>query len=251
MTTRYFIFLSFKGTKYFGWQIQPNSITVQKVVDEALSTILREKISTTGAGRTDSGVHAKFFCAHFDSIHNDLETRKNLLTRLNRFLPVDIAVQRIKKVRNDAHARYSAVSRTYRYYITKNKDPFSEDTSWFVPYHLDLDCMNKACLILTKHSDFTSFSKLHSNAKTNICNIHYAKWEDEDNLLIFTIKADRFLRNMVRAIVGTMVELGRKKINLDDFEKIINARDRCKAGKSVPAKGLFLEGIEYPGDIFS
>ncbi|HOK25021.1 MAG TPA: tRNA pseudouridine(38-40) synthase TruA [Bacteroidales bacterium] len=251
MTTRYFVFLSFKGTKYFGWQIQPNSITVQKVVDEALSTILREKISTIGAGRTDSGVHAKFFCAHFDSIYNDLETRKNLLTRLNRFLPVDIAVQRIKKVRNDAHARYSAVSRTYKYYITKNKDPFSEDTSWFVPYHLDLDCMNKACLILTKHSDFTSFSKLHSNAKTNICNIHYAKWEDEDNLLIFTIKADRFLRNMVRAIVGTMVELGRKKINLDDFEKIINARDRCKAGKSVPAKGLFLEDIEYPGDIFS
>jgi len=250
MTVRYFIFLSFRGTSYCGWQVQPASVTVQAVIEEALSTILREKIATTGAGRTDSGVHAKLFCAHFDSNHDDLETRKNLLIRLNRFLPPDIAVHSIKKVKNEAHARYSAISRTYRYYITKNKDPFREDTSWYLPYQLNVESMNKACRILISTSDFTSFSKLHSNAKTNICNVHYADWEDEGDNLIFTIKANRFLRNMVRAIVGTMVEIGRGRLNLDDFEKIIAARDRCKAGKSVPAKGLFLEDIEYPGDIF-
>jgi len=250
MATRYFIFLSFRGTSYCGWQVQPASVTVQAVIEEALSTILREKISTTGAGRTDSGVHAKLFCAHFDSSHSDLETSKNLLTRLNRFLPADIAVHSIKKVKNEAHARYSAISRTYRYYVTKNKDPFREDTSWYVSCHLDVEIMNKACQMLISTSDFTSFSKLHSNAKTNVCNVHYARWEDKGNLLVFTIKANRFLRNMVRAIVGTMVELGRGRLALDDFEKIIVARNRCKAGKSVPAKGLFLEDIEYPGDIF-
>lgn len=248
--TRYFIFISFKGTSYHGWQFQPNSVTVQKTLDETLGTILNERISTTGAGRTDTGVHALVFCAHFESIKPDLATNKNLIFRLNRFLPKDISVSGISKVLPNAHARFSAVSRTYRYYISTAKDPFSEDSSWFLQGNIDLNLMNKACVLLLKHSDFTSFSRLHSDVKTNLCRIFSAEWEKTDDNLIFTIKADRFLRNMVRAIVGTMIELGQGKINLKDFEDIIIAKDRCRAGKSAPAKGLFLEDIKYPEEIF-
>ncbi len=248
--TRYFIFISFKGTSYHGWQIQPNSVTVQKTLDEALGTILNDTITTTGAGRTDTGVHASVFCAHFESNMPDLAANNNLVFRLNRFLPKDISISGIKKVLPDAHARFNAVSRTYRYYISTVKDPFSEDSSWFLQGYIDLDMMNKACGLLLKHSDFTSFSKMHSDVKTNLCRIFSAYWETADNGLIFTIRADRFLRNMARAIVGTMVELGRGKINLRDFEDIIFAKDRCRAGKSAPAKGLFLEDIEYPEEIF-
>jgi tRNA pseudouridine38-40 synthase len=232
--------------------LQPNTVTVQKVLDEALSTIMRENISTTGAGRTDSGVHASFFCAHFDSVKNDLDKRENLIHRLNRYLPSDIAINNIRKVANSAHARYSAISRTYRYFISRHKDPFNEETSWLIAGRIiiDIDSMNRACNILMKHSDFTSFSRFHSNAKTNICKIYSAEWEESGNMLIFTIRADRFLRNMVRAVVGTMIDVGTGKIGLDDFEKIILSKDRCKAGKSAPAKGLFLTEIEYPGDIF-
>ena len=250
MKTRYFIFISYKGTSYHGWQIQSNSVTVQKILDGALGTILNEKISTTGAGRTDTGVHALVFCAHFESCMSDLSTNKNLIFRLNRFLPKDISVSGISKVLPDAHARFSAVSRTYRYYISTTKDPFSNDSSWFLQGNIDLNPMNEACELLLKHSDFTSFSKLHSDIKTNLCKIFSIAWVKTDNRMIFTIKADRFLRNMVRAIVGTMVDLGQGKINLKEFEEIILARDRCRAGKSVPAKGLFLEDIEYPEKIF-
>ncbi len=248
--TRYFIFISFKGTSYHGWQIQPNSVTVQKTLDEAIGTILNERITTTGAGRTDTGVHAVVFCAHFESVRQDLSTYKNLIFRLNRFLPKDISVTGISKVLPDAHARFSAVSRTYRYYISTVKDPFSEDSSWFLQGDIALDLMNKACLLLMKHSDFTSFSRLHSDVKTNLCRILSAHWEKRDNRIVFTIRADRFLRNMVRAIVGTMVEIGRSKTSLKEFEEIILAKDRGRAGKSAPAKGLFLEGIEYPEEIF-
>jgi tRNA pseudouridine38-40 synthase len=248
---RYFIYISYKGTSYHGWQVQPNSVTIQKILDEALSIILNEKISTVGAGRTDTGVHALKFCAHFDSVLADFEDVNKLIFRLNCYLPEDISVSAIKKVLPDSNARYSAISRTYKYYISTTKDPFFNSSSWYLHSDIDILNMNEACKILYNHSDFTSFSKLHSGTKTNICKIYYANWERSGNLIVFTIQADRFLRNMVRAIVGTMAELGCGKINLDKFEEIILAKDRCKAGKSVPAKGLFLTEIEYPEEIFT
>jgi len=250
MKTRYFIYISYKGTAYHGWQVQPNSVTVQKILDETLSTILNEKITTTGAGRTVTGVHAKVFCAHFDTSSADLTSKKNLIYRLNRFLPKDIAVSRIYKVQPDAHARYSAISRTYRYNITRVKDPFWDEDSWFIHGKLDINAMNEVCGLLLNYNDFTSFSRLHSDTKTNLCRLFYAVWEQADERLVFTIKADRFLRNMVRALVGTMTEVGSGKMTLKQFGEIIEAKDRCKAGKSAPAKGLMLIDIEYPESIF-
>lgn len=250
MKSRYFIFISFKGTAYHGWQIQPNSVTVQKLVDHALSTILEEPISVTGAGRTDTGVHALVFCAHFDTIRPDLDRKKNLIFRLNRFLPKDVSVNGIRRVHNDANARFSALSRTYRYYITLEKDPFTEDSSWQIHGDLNTDLMNEAAGILLRYSDFTSFSKLHTDVKTNNCRIYEAKWEKDGSRLVFTIKADRFLRNMVRAIVGTLTDVGLGKKSIHEFEEIIKAMDRQKAGFSAPAKGLFLSEIEYPEEIF-
>jgi tRNA pseudouridine38-40 synthase len=247
---RYFIFISFKGTFYHGWQLQPNSVTVQKVIDEALTRIIGEKTATTGAGRTDTGVHALVFCAHFDSSKSNLSNEKNLIFKLNRFLPADISVTGIKKVLPDANARFSAISRTYKYYISRVKDPFSDTSSWCLYGNLDIELMNKASEVLLKHSDFTSFSRLHSDNKTNLCKIYQAGWEVSGNHIIFTICADRFLRNMVRAVVGTMVEIGSGKISLDEFEKIILNKNRSSAGMSAPAKGLFLVGIEYPEEIF-
>ena len=250
MKTRYFIYISFKGTSYHGWQIQPNSVTIQEILDNALSTVFNEDISATGAGRTDAGVHALAFCAHFESISPDLADNKNNIFRLNQFLPKDIAVNGIYKVVPDAHARFSAVSRTYKYYIARVKDPFMDDSSWFIHGKIDLNIMNRACLILMKYTDFTSFSRLHSDVKTNLCIIFSAFWVKDDAALVFTIKADRFLRNMVRAIVGTMVATGAGKIGLKEFENIIQAKDRCRAGQSAPARGLFLTDIEYPREIF-
>jgi len=249
LKTRYFIFISYKGTSYHGWQRQPDSVTIQEILDDALSTILNEKISATGAGRTDAGVHALVFCAHFESKSQDLGDT-NLVFRLNRFLPKDISVSGIYKVVPDAHARFSAVSRTYKYHISKVKDPFLEDSSWFINGKIDVNILNRACGILMNYSDFTSFSKLHSDVRTNLCTIYSAIWEENDKTLAFTIRADRFLRNMVRAIVGTMTGIGSGKITLEEFEKIIQARDRCRAGQSAPAKGLFLVDIEYPEEIF-
>jgi tRNA pseudouridine38-40 synthase len=248
--TRYFIFISYKGTSYHGWQVQPNSITVQKMLDDALSVVLNEQISTIGAGRTDTGVHALVFCAHFDSIDSELIKNKKLIFRLNSFLPKDISVNAIKKVFPDANARYSALSRTYKYYISRIKDPFSDSYSWFLHGDINILKMNEASAILLNHSDFTSFSKLHSGAKTNICKIYEARWEETDSKIIFTIKADRFLRNMVRSIVGTIVDIGTGKTDITGLNDIINARDRCRAGKSAPSKGLFLVDIEYPDEIF-
>jgi tRNA pseudouridine38-40 synthase len=250
LKTRYFIFISYKGTSYHGWQLQPNAITVQKILDEALSRVMEEEISTTGAGRTDSGVHASVFCAHFESIASDLGIRKNLVFKLNRYLPKDISVSSIRQVLPDAHARFSAISRTYRYFIARIKDPFREESAWLIHGNINVSLMNQACNILIDQSDFTSFSKLHSDNKTNICKIYSALWEEEAGGLVFTIKADRFLRNMVRAIAGTMIEIGTGKMNLGEFMDIITARDRCRAGKSAPAKALFLTDIEYPNEIF-
>lgn len=250
MTFRYFIFLSYRGTQYHGWQVQPNSITVQKLLDKALQTILTEEITTIGAGRTDTGVHALVFCAHFNSKYEDLATRENIIYKLNSVLPHDISVYRIRMVKNDANARFSAISRTYKYYISGIKDPFSLDSAWFIHDILNIDKMNEAASLLFSYNEFTSFSKLHSDNKTDICKVSYAKWDINDNKLEFTITSDRFLRNMVRAIVGTLVDIGSGKIEINDFERIILAKDRGKAGKSAPAKGLFLAGIEYLEDIY-
>lgn len=250
MKTRYFLFLSYKGSSYHGWQIQPGSITVQKVLEDSLSVMLNEKISITGAGRTDTGVHALFFCAHFESKEVNLDIHNKFVFKLNSFLPGDISVSSIRKVLPDAHARFSAISRTYKYFITRVKDPFAKESSWFIHGNIDVTMMNRACQVLFNHSDFTSFSKLHSDNRTNICKIFEAGWEEDGNKLIFTIKADRFLRNMVRAIVGTMIEIGQGKRDIVQFEDIITSHDRCKAGKSAPAEGLFLTDIEYPSEIF-
>lgn len=247
---RYFIFISYKGTLYHGWQVQPNSVTVQKILDEALSVILGEQIETTGAGRTDTGVHALVFCAHFDSMFDNLDTRKNFIYKLNRYLPSDISVTAIRKVRNEANARFSALSRTYTYYISREKDPFFEESSWHLHGDINVGAMNKAAEILFTHTDFTSFSRLHTNVKTNNCRIFSARWGKKGSQLVFTIKADRFLRNMVRAIVGTMIEIGFGRLSLEEFDAIIGAKDRGQAGKSAPAKGLFLTDIEYSSDIF-
>lgn len=241
---RYFLQLSYKGTRYFGWQIQPNAVSVQEVLEKTLSTVLRESVAVVGAGRTDTGVHALFYILHFDVL-NEITEPDKLVFHLNRFLPADIAIQKIWKVDNEMHARFSAVSRTYKYFISTEKNPFTTETSFLYTGFLDVDKMNEAARILFYYNDFTSFSKLHTDVKTNNCKIYEAAWKQEDRQLIFTIKADRFLRNMVRAIVGTLLEVGKGKITIDDFKKIIEAKDRGAAGTSVPAQGLFLVDIEY------
>ncbi|MBO7522912.1 MAG: tRNA pseudouridine(38-40) synthase TruA [Bacteroidales bacterium] len=246
MANRYYIFLSYKGTSYHGWQVQPNAISVQNVIEKALSTILNESISVVGAGRTDTGVHASFFCAHFECSDNIITNTNNIVYRLNSILPPDVAVLGIKKVSNDDHARFSAISRTYKYFISQHKSPFGNEFSWYLNKKFNIEKMNETCDILMRHTDFTSFSKLHTDVKTNNCVIKEAYWQQNGSYLVFTIKADRFLRNMVRAIVGTMIEVGLEKISLEEFDNIINAKDRCQAGQSVPAQGLFLVDIEYP-----
>lgn len=240
---RYFIEFSYSGKNYFGYQIQPNQISVQEVLEKALSTILREEIKITGAGRTDTGVHSKKIFAHFDTCKN---LDENLTYQLNSFLPQDISIKRIFSVKDDFHARFDATFRTYEYYITLEKNPFTQDSSWQIwKRDLDIKRMNEACEILFEYEDFTSFSKLHTGNKTNICKIYKAFWEQNGYELKFTISADRFLRNMVRAIVGTMVEVGNGKIEPADLRKIIEDKNRNSAGTSAPAQGLFLVDVGY------
>lgn len=251
MKHRYFLEINFKGTNYHGWQFQPNALTVQEKIEQALITILNNKISTTGAGRTDTGVHARYFTAHFDSDQNvfAVAVKEKILKSLNAILPYDIAIADIYEVIPAAHARFSAIKRTYEYTIISAKDPFAADLAWYLSYKLDIRQMNKAAEILSGYSDFTSFSKLHTNSKTNLCKIYEAFWKSDKSALIFRITADRFLRNMVRAIVGTMILVGKGVINIKDFAKIIENCDRSSAGASAPAKGLVLVNIEYPVDI--
>lgn len=240
---RYFIEFSYNGKNYFGYQIQPNQISVQEVLENALSTILRQEIKTTGAGRTDTGVHAKKIYAHFD-VENDLN--ENFIQQLNSFLPRDISVKKIFKVKEDFHARFDATFRTYEYFISLEKNPFSQDFSWQLRKPLlDIEKMNEACKILFEYEDFTSFAKLHADNKTNFCKIYKAEWEQNGSELKFTISADRFLRNMVRAIVGTMVEVGSGKIQPKDLHTIIKEKNRNSAGTSAPAQGLFLVDVGY------
>lgn len=243
---RYFIRLSYKGTAYHGWQIQPNAITVQGELNRALSTVLNQAINTIGAGRTDTGVHASYFVAHFDVKKETIIDEDKLCFKLNRFLPKDIALQKIFLVDNEAHTRFDALSRTYQYFITRNKCPFNTDSHWHYIHDLDVAKMNEACGVLFDFIDFTSFSKLHTDAKTNNCKIYKAFWEEKNDELIFTVKADRFLRNMVRAIVGTLLEVGRGKMTLQGFRDVIESKSRSNAGTSVPGHALFLCEIEYP-----
>jgi len=246
---RYFVELAFKGTNYHGWQAQPNATTVQKIVESALQILTGETAGTTGAGRTDTGVHARYFILHLDSIHPLFEDRPTLLYKLNSLLPEDIAVRDAYAVKPDVHARFSALSRTYEYRISRVKDPFDTDFSWYYGRELDTGAMNLAASALLDHHDFTSFSKLHSDVKTNICRVMQATWFEEGNKLIFRICADRFLRNMVRALAGTLIGVGLGRISQEGFLRIIEGRDRGLAGFSVPAKGLVLADIDYPEGI--
>lgn len=247
---RYFIYLSYNGENYCGWQIQPNGVSVQETIEKALSTLLRVPVSIVGAGRTDAGVHARMMTAHFDS-EQEITDLLLLANKLNSLLPKDIAIQKVIEVKPDAHARFDAASRLYRYYITTEKDPFLHHLKYKIYGNPDIEAMNACAKVLFDYEDFTSFSKLHTDVKTNNCTIMLARWEQAGNDYIFTIKANRFLRNMVRSIVGTLLEAGRGKITTDDFRRIIEAKDRCEAGTSVPGHALFLEEIEYNNDIFN
>ncbi len=242
---RYFLQLSFDGTRYHGWQIQKNAHSVQAELNAALSTIIRESIETTGCGRTDTGVHARQFFVHFD-VETELQSPDDFLHQLNCILSKDIAIQKLIPVNADAHARYDATSRTYEYRIHSKKDPFQNQYSAFYPYDLDLDAMNKLAKILFEYSDFSCFSKTGTQNLTNICKISHAEWTNHTNSSIFIISADRFLRNMVRAIVGTMLEAGRGRLNEKQFRMILESKDRKEAGFSVPAEGLALVQVNYP-----
>lgn len=241
---RYFVQLSYDGTNYHGWQIQQNARSVQEEVEKALAVIAREKVEVVGAGRTDTGVHATFYIAHFDCNREGLAA-ENMLFKLNCLLPFDIAVQKIYPVRADAHARFDATYREYKYYLSRSKDPFTHAYAEKESRKLNVGLMNEAAKLLFDTTDFTSFSKLGSDVKTNNCKVTKAFWEEEGDQLVFTIRADRFLRNMVRAIVGTLLEVGLEKMTIDEFKAVIDKKDRSSAGASVAAKGLFLVDIGY------
>jgi len=241
---RYFIKLAYNGSNYHGWQMQDNAHSVQAEITDKLSLLLKEKIGIVGCGRTDTGVHAREFYAHFEILELRLD-EKDLIYKLNNFLPSNIVIYDIYKVATDMHSRFSAISRTYKYYISLNKDPFNDNTSYFFNGELDIEAMRKACKYLYVYTDFTSFSKLHTQTTTNNCDIQLAQIELVNSDIVFTIRADRFLRNMVRAIVGTLIEIGKSKIMPEEMNNIIIAKDRSKAGFSVPAHGLFLEKVSY------
>lgn len=242
---RYFITLSYDGTQYHGWQIQPNGISVQGELQRALSLLLRQDIQVTGAGRTDTGVHARKMVAHFDS-PNHIDNCQQLAYKLNRMLHRDIAVQKVEPVADDMHARFSATSRTYRYFVHIGKQPFLRHYSWQSPYVLDFPLMNEAAAILLEYDDFGAFCKSHTDVKTTLCHITHAQWHKvADSEWYFEIRANRFLRNMVRAVVGTLVEVGRGRLSLEGFRKVIEGRQRTEAGESMPANALFLEEITY------
>lgn len=245
---RYFIELSYNGKAYHGWQNQPNAISVQEVVEDALSKLLQTKIDVVGAGRTDAGVHAEQLFAHFD-FDESIDSEK-LIFKLNSFLPKDISVQHIFGVRADTHARFDALSRTYNYKISLKKDVFNSDGAYYLKHQLDIDKMNEAAKVLFDYRNFKCFSRSNTDVKTYHCTIMMAEWRSQNNQLIFTIKADRFLRNMVRAIVGTILDVGLGKTTIEEFHGIIKSEDRTKAGASVPAHGLYLSIIEYPKSIF-
>ena len=247
--SRYFLDFSYLGDAYHGWQRQPNVTSVQQVIEEALFTTTRKETHVFGAGRTDTGVHAKQMIAHFDA-ELDGNKEKQLVYQLNSYLPRDIAVKHLLKVSNNAHARFDATERSYEYHLCTEKDPFEAHRHYHIRSTLDIELMNQAAQILFEYEDFECFSKTKTDVKTFICKIKHAQWTVKGSHYVFNISADRFLRNMVRAIVGTLLEIGLKKQDLNDFRKIIESKNRSEAGLSVPAKGLFLTKITYPTSIF-
>ncbi|WP_333661886.1 tRNA pseudouridine(38-40) synthase TruA [Chishuiella changwenlii] len=245
---RYFLELAYNGKNYFGYQIQPNQISVQEVIEDRLSKILRKQISIVAAGRTDTGVHAKKMFVHFDY---EEELTAEIIKKLNSFLPKDIAVYNLFLMDEEAHARFDATSRSYNYFISPFKDPFSYESAWIFNRELNVDKMNEAAKLLIKQGDFGSFAKLHTDVKTNICDVREAFWrKNENNQFVFQITADRFLRNMVRAIVGTLVEVGLGKISIQEFNDIIEQKNRSSAGASAPAHGLYLVDVQYSKELF-
>ena len=240
---RYFLELAFDGTRYHGWQVQENAVTVQSIVDDGLRKICGDPgIQTVGCGRTDTGVHASQFFVHYESD----QPQENMVHRLNRFFPDDIICIRHGNIDSQWHARFDALARTYQYFIRFNRSPFKTQYCWTFHHELNVDAMNQASQFLLGEQDFSAFSKSHTQTKTNICNVKLAHWIKNQDELVFEVRANRFLRNMVRAIVGTMVEVGRGKLRPEDVKQIIESKNRSEAGPSVPAKGLFLSKIEYP-----
>lgn len=245
---RYFIKLAYNGKNHHGWQVQPNSETIQGVLNHAIGLIIREEVNLVGAGRTDTGVHAREFYAHFDA-KQDLGSQKDLdylVFKLNNFLPQEIAVYGLFSVGPKVHARFDATHRTYKYYISRVKDPFRYDTSYYCYGDLNVERMNEAARILFSYKDFSSFSRSNTQTDNNLCDIHQAEWEEQGHMVVFTIKANRFLRNMVRAIVGTLLDVGQNKLEVLEMHRIIQDQSRSSAGYSAPARGLFLHKIEYP-----
>lgn len=241
---RYFLEIAYKGTQYSGWQLQPNQPTVQAAIEKALFTVLRRETGVLGCGRTDAGVHASQYFLQFDTPEK-LDSG-NLVYRLNGLLDYDVAVKRIIPVSSDAHARFDATERTYQYFIHNQKNPFLQDRSLYVSEKIDLDAMNKASELLLENEDFESFSKVHTEVNNFNCNVSHAKWSQLQDQWMFEITANRFLRNMVRAVVGTLLDVGSGKITFSDFEEVIQSRSRSRAGKSVAARGLFLTSVKYP-----
>jgi len=251
---RFFIRLAFDGTNYHGWQSQPSSVSVQQTVEQALGLLFRRDVPIVGAGRTDAGVHARLMVAHFDLDEACAAAQAGLLSdlgqltyRLNHILPRDISILGIERVADSLHARFSAIARTYHYYIHTSRDPFLRHYSCEMHYPLDFDRMNQAAQLLTQTSDFASFCKSHTDVATTLCHVTEARWSEiAPSAYCFTITANRFLRNMVRAIVGTLIDVGRGRVGVEQFSEIIEARKRTSAGESMPANALFLENIVYP-----
>jgi len=241
---RYFLEIAYDGTNYHGWQAQPNALAVQAVLDDCLSKVLRQPISTTGSGRTDTGVHASQQFVHFDAVQA-LDVQQ-VVFRLNRILPADISALNLYLVSDEAHARFDAVARTYHYYISSNRNPFKRYYAWYHSRPLDVQKMNDAAAILLKHEDFTTFSKVKGDTNHYRCTMYEAQWRQQGQELVFTIRANRFLRGMVRLVVGTLVDVGSGKLTVEAFEQIIVSQDRSKASAAAPAAGLFLAKVEYP-----
>ncbi len=247
---RYFIELKYNGAAYFGWQRQRDVVTIQETIEKALSTLLRAPIEIVGAGRTDTGVNASYYVAHFDAPTEKEVDTQQLVYKLNVILPEDIAIMNVVRVADDAHARFDAQRRAYQYFIEPKKNPFTRHTSWQYYVDLDIDKMNQASALLVEHKDFTTFAKLNSNNKNNLCDLFYARWSrEEGGVLKFEICANRFLRNMVRAIVGTLVDVGRGKYTVEQFDEIVSSKNLARSSAGAPAQGLFLSSVTYPYEL--